>query len=306
MPGSIDFETRTTTQLGLLGRDDRGVHFELLCEPGDRVRAGVAVMRDARRPEILFSAPAAGRVSMIERGARRKLLTLQIDADESQGVVEFAAPSGRDQESQRAFMLESGSWSSLRTRPFGNIPNPLAQPAAIFITAIDAEPLAPPVAAIIDAFADEFSAAVSMLARISDAPLYLCHAPGHHPPFDEASGVRCKEFAGGTTAGLPGRHIQSLCPLGFTGAEVCISATRKQSPSGICCYTDVPGPSALSRWGVMPCDGRVVCWYRRVRRSLNCWMVKLKMAHCKFWRGQRLIATSLLRSLPSWVPASDN
>ena len=220
MPGSIDFESRNTTQLGLLGHDYRGVHFELLCEPGDRVRAGVAVMRDARRPEILFSAPAAGRVSMIERGARRKLLTLQIDADESQGVVEFAAPSGRDQESQRAFMLESGSWSSLRTRPFGNIPNPLAQPAAIFITAIDAEPLAPPVAAIIDAFADEFSAAVSMLARISDAPLYLCHAPGHHPPFDEASGVSCKAFAGGTAAGLPGRHIQALCPLGFTGAEV--------------------------------------------------------------------------------------
>ncbi len=36
MPGSIDFEIRSSSQLGMLGRDYRGVHFELLCEPGDR------------------------------------------------------------------------------------------------------------------------------------------------------------------------------------------------------------------------------------------------------------------------------
>ena len=220
MPGSVDFETRNTTQLGLLGRDYRGVQFELLCEEGDQVRAGATVMRDARRPEILFSAPASGRVSRVERGARRKLLTLQIDADDSQAVVDFSAPSGLDQESQRAFMLQSGSWCSLRTRPFGNIPDPSTQPAAIFVTALDTEPLAPPVASIINSFAGEFSAAVSMLARISDAPLYLCHAPDHQPPFDESSGATCKAFAGGTAAGLPGRHIQALCPIGFAGAEV--------------------------------------------------------------------------------------
>jgi Na+-transporting NADH:ubiquinone oxidoreductase subunit A len=220
MPGTVDFETRNTTQLGLLGRDYRGVHFELLCEPGDQVRAGAAVMRAARRPEILFCAPAAGRVSRIERGARRKLLTLQIDADDSLAVVEFTAPSGLDQQAQRAFMLQSGSWCSLRTRPFGNIPDPSTQPAAIFVTALDTELLAPPVATIINSFAGEFSAAVSMLARISDAPLYLCHAPDHQPPFDESSGATCKAFAGGTAAGLPGRHIQALCPIGFAGAEV--------------------------------------------------------------------------------------
>jgi Na+-transporting NADH:ubiquinone oxidoreductase subunit A len=220
MPGSVDFETRNTTQLGLLGRDYRGVHFELLCEEGDQVRAGATVMRDARRPEILFSAAASGRVSRVERGARRKLLTLQIDADDSQAVVEFTAPSGLDQQAQRAFMLQSGSWCSLRTRPYGNIPDPSTQPAAIFVTALDTEPLAPPVATIINSFAGEFSAAVSMLARISDAPLYLCHAPDHQPPFDESSGATCKAFAGGTAAGLPGRHIQALCPIGFAGAEV--------------------------------------------------------------------------------------
>ena len=72
----------------------------------------------------------------------------------------------------------------------------------------------------IDTFAVEFSATVSMLACISDAPLYVCHQPGYQPPFDDLSGAICETFKGGNAAGLPGRHIQELCPIGFSGGEV--------------------------------------------------------------------------------------
>ena len=220
MPGSTNFEIRESSQLGMLGRDYRGLRFELLCEPGDRVRAGDAVMRDSRRPDILFTAPLAGRIARIVRGTRRKLVALQIEVDASGEAAELAAPAGQDQVAQRAFMLASGSWSSLRTRPFGNIPDPATEPAAVLITAIDSEPMAPPVAPVIEAFAAEFSAAVTMLGRISKAPLFICHAPEYRPAFDEVSGARCEAFAGGASAGLPGRHIQALCPIGFAGAEV--------------------------------------------------------------------------------------
>jgi len=216
----IDVEFRSTSRLGLFGRDYRGVRCEALCEQGDRVAAGAAVMRDARRPQIMIAAPAAGRIVKLERGAGRRLVALQIEADASAGVARYTAPTSQQQDAQRAFMLESGSWASLRTRPFGNIPNPDAQPAAILVTALDTAPQGPPVATVIDAFADEFSAAVSMLARISEAPLYLCHAPAYRPPFDAASGALCRAFSGAEAAGLPGRHIQALCPIGFAGAQV--------------------------------------------------------------------------------------
>lgn len=177
-------------------------------------------MRDIRRPEILFAAPVSGRIAQIERGARRKLETLVIDVDPAMETLEFAAPSSSDPDAQRAFMLQTGSWSSLRTRPFGNIPDPFSQPAAILVTAIDNAPLAPPVEAIIDAFSVEFSAAVTMLASITNSPLYVCHASGYAPPVDEGSGAICKAFKGGYAAGLAGSHIQALCPIGFSGSEV--------------------------------------------------------------------------------------
>lgn len=215
MAASLDLESRQVTTVALLGSDYRGVSFELLCNEGDEIKAGAALMRDARRPDIRFAAPAAGRVTRVERGARRKLVSVQIEVDEAAGLARFEAPPGDDRSALRAFMLESGAWSSLRTRPFGNIPNPEAEPAAIFVTALDTEPQAPDAAAIIDAFSDEFSAAVDALTKISSAPVYVCHAPNHAIGLD-FDGLRCVAF----DTGLPGVHINALCPIGFAGGEV--------------------------------------------------------------------------------------
>jgi Na+-transporting NADH:ubiquinone oxidoreductase subunit A len=220
MPGSIGLASKKVSRIALSGRDFRGVNFESLCEPGDEVQAGAALMRDARRPAIQFVAPVAGRVVRIERGARRKLISLQIDVDESPGVVRFEPPTTQDQASLREFMLASGVWSSLRTRPFGNIPNPDAEPAAIFVTALDAEPLAPQPRPIIETFSEEFRAAVNALTGISQAPLYVCLAPKHEPALGDSSKVRRASFTGGHSASLPGVHINALCPIGFGGGEV--------------------------------------------------------------------------------------
>jgi Na+-transporting NADH:ubiquinone oxidoreductase subunit A len=220
MPGSLDIESRNVTRAALLGRDYRGVNVELLCAEGDRVQAGAVMMRDARRPDIRICAPRAGRVERILRGPRRRLVAVQIEIDDDLGSVGHEAPASREQETLRRFLLETGTWSSLRTRPFGNIPHPDAQPSAIFVTALDTEPMAPDPRPIIDACADEFQAAVVFLSAISAAPLYVCHAPGHALAFTQSAEIHCVPFSGGYSAGLPGTHIHALCPIGFAGDEV--------------------------------------------------------------------------------------
>lgn len=220
MPGPLGLETRKVSRIALLGRNFRGVNFELLCQSGDEVQAGAVLMRDARRPAIRFVAPVAGKIAKIERGLRRKLISLQIDVDESAGVINHEFPAAQEPVELRDFMLESGTWSSLRTRPFGNIPHPDGEPAAIFVTALDAEPLAPEPQPIIDAFIEEFRTGVRVLAGISEAPLYVCQAPGHTLELGESRQVRCVSFSGGYSASLPGVHINTLCPIGFGGGEV--------------------------------------------------------------------------------------
>ena len=212
--------SRSVSRVALLGRDFRGVNFELLCKEGDLVKAGNALMRDARRPAIVFVAPGAGRVAKIERGQRRKLVSLQIDLDDTVGATQYTPPASQDKASLRAFMLESGAWTALCTRPFGNIPDPDGEPAAIFITAMDSEVQAPAPLPIINSHAEEFRTAANALAAISAATVYVCHSKGCSLPVDESDKLRSVSFADGHSTGLPGVHINALCPIGFGGGEV--------------------------------------------------------------------------------------
>ena len=220
MPGLTGIDARKVTRIALLGSDYRGVNFELLCAEGDRVAAGSALMRDARRPDIRICAPRGGRIYRIEHGPRRRLVAVQIEIDDNLDKVSHAPPANRERDTLRRFLLESGAWSSLRKRPFGKIPHPDAEPAAIFVTAIDSEPMAPEPRPVIDAYLEEFHAAVELLSAISGAPVYVCHAPGHELAFEDAGKIRCVPFSGGYSAGLPGTHIHALCPIGFAGGEV--------------------------------------------------------------------------------------
>jgi Na+-transporting NADH:ubiquinone oxidoreductase subunit A len=213
-------ESRDVSRAAVLGRDYRGVNFELLCKEGDKLRAGAALMRDARRPSIVFTAPVAGTVVRIERGARRKLVSLQLDVEDALGSEHYPFSGAVDKASLRTLMLESGTWTALRRRPFGGIPDPDAEPAALFVTAMDTEPLAPDPASIIENWSEQFRSGVDALVGIVDAPVYVCHAADASPPVDPSGRVSCVAFSGNHPAGLPGVHINSLCPIGFGGGEV--------------------------------------------------------------------------------------
>ncbi len=220
MPQPLNLATREVSRIALLGDDYRNVSFELLLGEGDSVAAGAAVMRDARRPAIRFCAARGGRIVKIERGARRRLVSVQIEVDDDAGVLALKPPQTPERASLREFLLSSGCWASLRTRPFGNLPHPDADPAAIFVNALDTEPGAPEADPILDACADEFDRALQALAQISDAPVYVCHAPGRQFAAAPAPQIRYVAFDGGVTAGLAGVHINRLCPIGFGGGEV--------------------------------------------------------------------------------------
>ncbi len=213
-------EFRAVSRAAVLGRDYHGINFELLCEAGDKIVAGGALMRDTRRPAIVFTAPVAGTVARIERGARRKLVSLQLDVDAESSSEPHTLSGTPDKSALRALMLASGAWTALRRRPFGSIPDPDAEPAALFVTAIDSEPLAPDPSPIIENWAGQFRAGVGALEDIVDAPVYVCHAAGVTPPVDLSDRVSCVVFPGNHPAGLPGVHINSLCPIGFGGGEV--------------------------------------------------------------------------------------
>ncbi|TNF19349.1 MAG: Na(+)-translocating NADH-quinone reductase subunit A [Rhodobacteraceae bacterium] len=200
--------------VGILGDDYQGLKPRIVVSEGDVVGPGTPVMFDKNMPEAQIVSPVAGTVKAINRGARRKLISIEIE------VQEGAAPAVDFSEvgdvSTREGLVErlcaAGLWTSFRTRPYSKVPQPDTTPAAIFVTATDTEPLcADPAIAIGDDSA-AFVRGLEAVAMLTEGTTYLCQGGGDPLPGGDLPGVEAASFTGPHPAGLAGTHMHFLAP----------------------------------------------------------------------------------------------
>ncbi|MHC4847882.1 MAG: Na(+)-translocating NADH-quinone reductase subunit A [Planctomycetota bacterium] len=202
---------RAVTEVALLGDDYVGMKPTMLVHEGDRVKLGQPVFADKKNPGVHFTAPGAGVVKGIHRGAKRKFesIVIELDGDEAETFARFDDISSVDREQATENLIASGLWTALRTRPFSRVPAPGSDPHAIFVTAMDTRPLAPDPALIVAEREADFVSGLKVLAKLTDGPLYVCRAPGAAIPAGDA---KPEEFEGPHPAGLTGTHIHYLAP----------------------------------------------------------------------------------------------
>ncbi|MEM6760626.1 MAG: Na(+)-translocating NADH-quinone reductase subunit A [Pseudomonadota bacterium] len=199
--------------VGLVGDDYIGLKPRILVAEGDVVAVGTPVMHHKDNPEALIVSPAAGRVRAINRGARRKLISVEIDVDENAAeaidysdVGDIATIDGLVER-----LCAAGLWTAFRTRPYSKVPQTTDRPAAILVTAMDTEPLSADPAPIIAAEPDAFTKGLEAVCRLTEGKTYLCHETGADVP--SADGVNVATFTGPHPAGLAGTHIHFLEPI---------------------------------------------------------------------------------------------
>lgn len=198
--------------VGILGADYIDLKPRIVVAEGDTVVAGTPVMFDKNMPEALVVSPVAGKIRAINRGARRKLVSIEIDVDATAGEpVDFSEVGDI---STRGGLVErlctAGLWTSFRTRPYSKVPTPGSSPAAIYVTALDTEPLAADPAIAIGENAEAFAKGMQAIAALTDGTTYLCQADAAPLPGHDAAGVEAVAFAGPHPAGLAGTHMHFL------------------------------------------------------------------------------------------------
>jgi Na+-transporting NADH:ubiquinone oxidoreductase subunit A len=104
-------------------------------------------------------------------------------------------------------------WTSIRTRPFSKIPSPDTRPHAVFVTAIDTNPLAADPSLIIAEEVDSFAHGLQVVAKLTDGRLYMCTAPDSGLACPDGEQFVQAEFDGPHPAGLVGTHIHFLDPV---------------------------------------------------------------------------------------------
>ncbi|MBF7075026.1 Na(+)-translocating NADH-quinone reductase subunit A [Glaciecola sp. MH2013] len=205
------------TKVAVLGEEYNGMRPTMHVQVGDTVKKGQLLFEDKKNPGVKFTAPAAGEVIEINRGARRVLqsVVISIKGDEAVTFATFdeASLASAERDTIAQLLVDSGAWTAIRTRPFSKNPAVGSSPSSIFVSAMDTNPLAVDPQIVISERKDDFAFGLKVLGKLTDGKVFVSKAPNADIPTGDAS-VDVNEFAGPHPAGLVGTHIHHLDPVG--------------------------------------------------------------------------------------------
>lgn len=206
------------SSVALLGPDYVGLKPSMTVAEGDRVKLGDVLFTDKSCPAIKFTSPGSGVVRSIVRGPRRVLHSVIIDLQGNESLRFKSYPESEiaslNTEQVKENLLDSGLWTSIRTRPFSKVPDPATTPHSIFVTAIDTNPLAAKPEVVIGENSEDFSTGLKVISKLTEGKVFLCRAPNQNFPGSGIGKVEVAEFEGPHPAGLVGTHIHHLDPVG--------------------------------------------------------------------------------------------
>jgi Na+-transporting NADH:ubiquinone oxidoreductase subunit A len=220
VPSQVSSEKIPVRAVAFLRDDLRGTRPKFQVELGTHVAVGQPLFIDRKHPEIAFTAPLSGKVTAIERSPLASKV-LEIARDDHGGEhLKSDTPMEENLRTDiRKLLLKSGLWPAFLTRPFGRIPDPETRADAIFVTAMDTNPLAADSRAVIAQDKASFREGVVALTNLCEGPIYVCQEPGE-ALFEETTDgngrerIHCVRFSGPHPAGLAGTHIHHLAPVG--------------------------------------------------------------------------------------------
>ena len=194
--------------------DFTGVTPKVVVKEQEYVMAGGPLFIDKNHPEVQFVSPVSGVVTSVERGARRKVLSITVEAAQEQDYEEFGKEdvSKMDAVSVKAALLKSGMFAFIKQRPYDIVADPTVAPRAIFVSAFDTNPLAPDFELALKGEEANFQTGLDALAKI--AKTYLSISVNQKAAaLTQAKNVTLIVFDGPHPAGNVGVQINNIAPI---------------------------------------------------------------------------------------------
>ncbi|MDP2653558.1 MAG: Na(+)-translocating NADH-quinone reductase subunit A [Candidatus Omnitrophota bacterium] len=207
------------SKVGVYPSDFRGMHWRPVVKEGDAVKVGAPLLEDKAHPQIKIVSPASGRVSAVNRGEKRVLLSIVVDTDGRQEAAVHAKYSpdqlrslSRDNVIQQ--LLVSGVWACIRQRPFSRIASLSDTPKSIFVRAMSTDPLALDVDFVLQGREQEFQAGLDILCKLTKGDVHVCcDAKASSRALTQARNVKIHGFSGPHPAGNISTHIHYVDPV---------------------------------------------------------------------------------------------
>jgi Na+-transporting NADH:ubiquinone oxidoreductase subunit A len=192
------------------------VKFKLLVKPGDAVKIGQALAYDKAVPNRKFVAPAAGVVSDIRRGVKRRLLDIVIDVSRNEEEVVYPVVdiNSASAEQIAQALAEGGLFAHIRKRPFNQLAHPEKLPRAIFVKAVESAPFAVPAEMQVEGHEEDFAKGLQALKKLTTGDVHLVHRAGTScRTFTDAPYVKRHSVEGPHPASNYSVHIHYISPI---------------------------------------------------------------------------------------------
>lgn len=208
-----DVEVKKGTEFALCPDDYQGVTPKVVVKAGDRVEAGDALFVNKQYPEVKFASPVSGVVAEVERGDRRKVLSVKVNADAEIAYKDFGKKDVAKLTSAdvKEALLEAGLFGLINQLPYAVSTNPQTEPKAIFVSAFRDMPLAADFLYELAGNEDAFQAGISALAKIQK--VYVGINPKEEEKLGALKDAEVTVFKGKCPAGNVGVQVNNIDPV---------------------------------------------------------------------------------------------
>lgn len=195
--------------------DFHGVTPKLILKQGAKVKAGEPLFYDKADESVKFVSPVSGDIIDIPRGAKRKILSIKIQADKEQVYLDHGKfdITSATSEALKLHLLASGCWPFIKQRPYDIIAKTDATPKAIFISGFATAPLAADLDFVLKGKEAELQAAVTALGKLTDGAVHVSVAKDSNSPFSGLSGITLHNLSGPHPVGNVGTQINKISPV---------------------------------------------------------------------------------------------
>ena len=205
---------KSNGKFALVPDDFEGVVPKVVVKEGDMVKAGETLFVNKQYPEMKFASPVSGRVTAVERGERRKVLSVKVEADKEQTFVDYGTPDIEKMEGRLVFehIMEAGLLGYINQLPYAITAIP-GRPKTIFVSALRDKPLACDFEYEVKGQEQDFVTGLKALAKITKVYVGVGKDSSLLSHISNLEHVEAVVFDGPCPAGNVGVQVNNIEPV---------------------------------------------------------------------------------------------
>ena len=188
---------------------------KMVVKEGAKIKAGDVLFYSKNDESIKFVTPISGTLTRIERGAKRVITEILIEADPQDSFKEFGIlnPDAAQADVIKELLLSSGCWPFIKQRPYDVIANPNQNPKAIFVSGYTTAPLAADLDFTLQGKETQLQAAITALSKLTEGSVHVSIGKKGNSPLKGMTHCEIHQVSGPHPAGNVGTQIGKINPV---------------------------------------------------------------------------------------------